>query len=131
MVDLHVESGRMVLSGGTLDPFLAVGNQPGTIPVMYVALYGGSLMERIWLTVIMISSSGTLVSFSSDGSYIAVYGAGSSKNGAIIFMDTSTGKVRAAFDYPGYANTISNRYRSILLANDPITAGNYNLFGHI
>lgn len=61
-----------------------------------------------------------------------MYGAGQgNKAGMIVILDSASGKVKNSFGFAGMATVLSNRYRSILLANDPLTAGNYNLFGHI
>ena len=114
MVDLDKETGRMAVSGRTFDRTLSGGAQLNPENQIFVSLYGGPLMERLWLTVVKVNQHGQLISFSSDGQYIAVYGSGvTNKPRCIVLLSSDTGTVIKAFSYSGMAGSLNFRYRSI------------------
>jgi hypothetical protein len=74
-LDYHAVTGRMAVSGRTFDDNVVSGTKFKDDQI-FVALYSGSQMQRVWLTVIKVSQHGQLITFSTDGKYLAVYGSG-------------------------------------------------------
>jgi len=91
MLDMHPDSGKIAVSGRSCDKTVLIGEQWTPCDSTFVALYSGTFMSLTWLTAININQHGQLITFSPDGSYLAVYASGTSNAKAIFFIESANG----------------------------------------
>lgn len=131
MVDMHADSGWVAVSGDSCDDAVFNGQQLRPCSLTFVAMYGGQFMLLTWLTSINNNQFGLQLSFSPDGTYLAVYATGTNKARSILLLESSTGLIKLAIIYNSMPLSLNNRVRQIFLGKKPTVAGTYTLFGHI